>query len=116
MTNCAQPETTTQIVISMGASRGHQQVCARKQKWTKQEDSLLHYLTAHLGSNNVKRGWGVIAGMLKHRTPRQCRECYKNHTKPGILTGLHTYAQAHDMHFCCPSVWLSCAPAISSWW
>lgn len=70
----------------------HQRECQRARtpghtKWTREEDAQLLSLATRFGDGDSK-DWNMIAFILKTRSPRQCRERYKNHTKPGIHSGL----------------------------
>ena len=57
-----------------------------KNPWTQEEDKKLSSLVQKLGSKD----WCVIASVMEGRTPRQCRERYKNHVKEGIISGPFT--------------------------
>jgi hypothetical protein len=53
-------------------------------RWTQEEDKLLLSLVNRFGTKD----WCMIAlGALNNRTPRQCRERYKNHVKPSLRSG-----------------------------
>ena len=56
--------------------------------WSAEEDEKLRTLTKRLGNADQTMDWCTIASVLTTRTPRQCRERYKNHAKPGIQTGI----------------------------
>lgn len=51
-----------------------------RHKFSKEEDELLINLVKSLGENN----WVNIAQQMKSRTPRQCRERYKNYLSPDL--------------------------------
>jgi hypothetical protein len=54
-----------------------------RHKFSKGEDEQLKKLVAMHGENN----WVVVAGEMNNRTPRQCRERYKNYLSPLIKNG-----------------------------
>ena len=56
---------------------------AQRHKFTKGEDELLKSLVEKHGESN----WCAIAAQIKTRTPRQCRERYKNYLSPKIKNG-----------------------------
>ena len=53
------------------------------QQWSKTEDAQL---TALINKFGAKR-WSFIAGCLRGRKGKQCRDRYLNHLRPGIKTG-----------------------------
>ena len=56
---------------------------AIRHKFTKAEDDLLKQLVAKYGETN----WMAVATQMKTRTPRQCRERYKNYLSEKIKNG-----------------------------
>jgi hypothetical protein len=56
---------------------------AQRHKFTKVEDELLKSLVQKYGESN----WCAVAAQIKTRTPRQCRERYKNYLSPKIKNG-----------------------------
>jgi len=54
-----------------------------KGPWTKEEDDLVVELVKKYGP----RRWSLIAGHLKGRIGKQCRERWHNHLHPGIKKG-----------------------------
>ncbi|OQR92201.1 myb-like DNA-binding protein [Thraustotheca clavata] len=66
-----------QKVLRPGLVKGH---------WSHKEDSLLRDLVLNLPkSQSVK--WKNIADRIEGRTPKQCRERWKNHLDPSIVRG-----------------------------
>ncbi|KAJ0409993.1 hypothetical protein ATCC90586_009670 [Pythium insidiosum] len=63
-------------VLKPGLVKGH---------WSFEEDQILEYLVTQ-GCNN----WGQIAERIPGRTPKQCRERWKNHLDPAINKGPYT--------------------------
>lgn len=63
-------------VLKPGLVKGH---------WSFEEDQVLEYLVTQ-GCNN----WGQIAERIPGRTPKQCRERWKNHLDPAINKGPYT--------------------------
>lgn len=63
-------------VLKPGLVKGH---------WSFEEDQVLEYLVLQ-GCNN----WGQIAERIPGRTPKQCRERWKNHLDPAINKGPYT--------------------------
>lgn len=63
-------------VLKPGLVKGH---------WSFEEDQVLEYLVTQ-GCNN----WGQIADRIPGRTPKQCRERWKNHLDPAINKGPYT--------------------------
>jgi len=59
----------------------------RRGEWDLREDAVLRDLTRQVGDTD----WCVISSLMKDagiwRSPRQCRERYKNHVRPGIRLG-----------------------------
>jgi hypothetical protein len=55
---------------------------AVRRKFSHEEDAALKALVEKNGTGN----WGLIAGYLKGRTARQCRERWRNYLAPGIST------------------------------
>ena len=51
-----------------------------RHKFTKAEDDLLKQLVLKYGETN----WMAVAAQMKTRTPRQCRERYKNYLSDKI--------------------------------
>ncbi|GLE05545.1 hypothetical protein PINS_up014568 [Pythium insidiosum] len=66
-------------VLKPGLVKGH---------WSFEEDQILEYLVTQ-GCNN----WGQIAERIPGRTPKQCRERWKNHLDPAINKGPYTEAE-----------------------
>ncbi|EAY14130.1 Myb-like DNA-binding domain containing protein [Trichomonas vaginalis G3] len=56
---------------------------AIRHKFTKAEDELLKSLVEKYGEAN----WVVVSAQMKTRSPRQCRERYKNYLSPKIQNG-----------------------------
>ena len=54
-----------------------------RRKFTKSEDEQLKKLVAELGDYD----WNTIASRMKSRSPRQCRERYKNYLAPSVVNG-----------------------------
>ena len=70
-------------------------------EWDQREDAVLRDLTQRLGDTD----WCVIASVMKDlgfwRSPRQCRERYKNHVRPGFRLGAYSaYARARFPCLC----------------
>lgn len=63
-------------VLKPGLVKGH---------WSFEEDQVLEFLVTQ-GCNN----WGQIAERIPGRTPKQCRERWKNHLDPAINKGPYT--------------------------
>jgi len=55
----------------------------KRKKFSKEEDDILK--RAVLEHGNVD--WNLIASLLPDRSPRQCRERYKNYLAPSVLNG-----------------------------
>ena len=51
----------------------------RKQKFSPEEDEKLRSLVAHYGLD-----WKMISAVMKNRTPRQCRDRWKNYVSPNV--------------------------------
>ncbi|EAY05451.1 Myb-like DNA-binding domain containing protein [Trichomonas vaginalis G3] len=60
-----------------------------RHKFTKAEDDLLKQLVAKFGESN----WMAVASHMKTRTPRQCRERYKNYLSDKIKNGPWTHEE-----------------------
>ncbi|KAI3807030.1 hypothetical protein L1987_22950 [Smallanthus sonchifolius] len=60
--------------------KGKKKAKSSKGQWTKEEDSVLRQLVEKHG----ERKWSYIAGMLKGRIGKQCRERWHNHLRPNI--------------------------------
>lgn len=60
-----------------------------RHKFTKAEDDLLKQLVAKFGEAN----WMAVASHMKTRTPRQCRERYKNYLSDKIKNGPWTHEE-----------------------
>ena len=54
-----------------------------RHKFTKAEDELLKSLVEKYGESN----WVAVSAQMKTRSPRQCRERYKNYLSPKIKNG-----------------------------
>ena len=54
-----------------------------RHKFSKSEDEALRKLVAEHGDSN----WAIVAACMKNRTPRQCRERFKNYLSPAIKNG-----------------------------
>lgn len=54
-----------------------------RHKFSKTEDEALRRLVAEHGESN----WATVAACMKNRTPRQCRERFKNYLSPAIKNG-----------------------------
>jgi myb proto-oncogene protein len=63
-------------VLKPGLVKGH---------WSFEEDQVLEFLVTQ-GCHN----WGQIAERIPGRTPKQCRERWKNHLDPSINKGPYT--------------------------
>ncbi|OHT11601.1 Myb-like DNA-binding domain containing protein [Tritrichomonas foetus] len=71
-----------------------------RRPFTEREDEQLKKLVAEFGDDD----WKLIAEQLGSRTPRQCRERYKNYLMPGIVNGPWTkeedallYSKYHEI-------------------
>jgi len=53
---------------------------ALRQKFIQDEDEKLRELVKHYGTND----WKNIASMMQNRSPRQCRERWKNYLSPDV--------------------------------
>ena len=71
------PEKTKKEVND---EKGNTQI---RQKFTQEEDELLRKLVAELGDYD----WNTIASRMNGRTPRQCRERYRNYLSPSLVNG-----------------------------
>ena len=60
-----------------------------RQMFSQEEDKLLKLLVAKFGEGS----WKEIAKNMPDRTPRQCRERYKNYLAPAIQNGPWTDAE-----------------------
>lgn len=58
----------------------------KRQMFTTEEDEKLKKLVAEFGTGN----WRIISDHLPNRTPRQCRERYRNYLAPEIVNGTWT--------------------------
>lgn len=54
-----------------------------RQMFSPYEDVQLKFLVSQIGSGN----WKAIASHMQGRTPRQCRERYRNYLAPDITNG-----------------------------
>jgi hypothetical protein len=54
---------------------------SRKQKFTPEEDEELKAYYSQCGPD-----WKMIAALMKNRTPRQCRDRWKNYLSPNVNT------------------------------
>jgi hypothetical protein len=68
------------IAIPDSSYPGKKPLGPARQKFTAQEDERLRNLVAKLGENN----WTDIALELGTRSPRQCRERFKNYLSPNL--------------------------------
>ncbi|KAI3763147.1 hypothetical protein L1987_53597 [Smallanthus sonchifolius] len=65
---------------SGNSCKGKKKAKSLKGQWTKEEDSVVRQLVEKHG----ERKWSYIAGMLKGRIGKQCRERWHNHLRPNI--------------------------------
>jgi hypothetical protein len=61
---------------------------SQRAKFSFQEDTLLKSLVARFNSN-----WNAISSFMDARTPRQCRERYKNYLDPALENGPWTVSE-----------------------
>ena len=58
-------------------------VSATRSRFTPEEDVRLKQIVSTVGT----RSWAEVARLLGNRTPRQCRERYKNYLSPELVNG-----------------------------
>jgi hypothetical protein len=66
--------------VRPSAAFGPKAPCAIRHKFTTHEDDRLRALVAELGEGN----WAEVAARLGNRSPRQCRERFKNYLDPNL--------------------------------
>lgn len=54
--------------------------------FSKEEDEKIKFLVDIYGTKQ----WGIISSFLNGRTPKQCRDRYKNYLEPGFFSGQWT--------------------------
>ena len=62
-----------------GINQDSQNLKRQKQKFSAEEDQVLLQLHEQYGND-----WKLIAAIMRNRTPRQCRDRYKNYLSPTI--------------------------------
>jgi hypothetical protein len=54
-----------------------------RRKFTPEEDDVLRRIVARLGSND----WNAVAQQFPNRSPRQCRDRWRNYLSPDVAIG-----------------------------
>lgn len=78
----------------MQGALGQSRVAGVRQLFSQEEDELLKVLVRQFGD----QAWKKIAQQMPNRTPRQCRERYKNYLAPTIQNG--PWTEAEDQLLC----------------